>query len=215
MKVIKSILDRPFLVILIAALILILVPLIFPIQYFFYSFIIIVLIFTISLIYTIVQKKWLRLFFSVLGFVGFFIILSIIFIYGFYDAISTKYEIGDSKFYSNEIAYSSNLHISRDLKLVSKLDSIFYVGLEREYDAECLYTGPKRSIQELERNIISQKEFTKVKQIENYPTQVLTKTNFNLKDLNSVYKKESDGHYIIYVAFDKMYSKFYYSAVYY
>lgn len=212
MKNIKTILDRPFLVILMAALI----ALIFPINYFFYSLIIIFLIFTVSAIYTIVQKKWLRLFFSVLGFVGFFIIwMSIIFINGFYEAINPKLEIGDAKFYSKEIAYSSNLHISKDLKLMSKLDSIVYVGIENEYDAECLYTGPKSSIQELENKIISQKEFSKVNQIENYPTKVLTINNFNLKDLKSVYKKESEGRYIIYVAFDKMYSKFYYSAFYY
>ena len=193
-----------------------LIALIIPTNYFFYSLIIIFLIFTVSSIYTIVQKKWLRLFFSVLGFAGFFIIwMSILFIYGFYEAVSPKLEMGDAKFYSKEIANSSNLHISNDLKLVSKLDSIVFVGIENEYDAECLYTGPKSSILELEKNIISQKEFTKVNQIENYPTKVLTVNNFNLKDLKSVYKKESEGSYEIYVAFDKMYSKFYYSAFYY
>jgi energy-coupling factor transporter transmembrane protein EcfT len=212
MKIIKSILDRPYLVLLIAALI----ALIFPTSYFVYSMVIIFVIFATSAIYTIVQKKWLRLILSVFGFLGFFMVwLGIIFFKGFSDELKPQIQIGDSKFYSNEIANSTNLNISNKFKLLSKLDTIVYMGLENEYDAECLYTGSTSSILELEKNISSQKEFSKIEELENYPTKVITMNNFNLKDIKSVYKKESEGSFKIYIAFDKNNSKFYYSAFYY
>jgi energy-coupling factor transporter transmembrane protein EcfT len=212
MKIIKTILDRPYLVIFIAFII----ALVIPDSYSFYSLAMVCLIFITSIIYTIIEKKWLRLFLSFLGFFAFLLAwMSFIFLKGFNDELTPIVKIGDEKFYSNEILKSSDLRIPNGLKIISKLDSIIYVGIENEYDAECIYTGPSKLITELENDIISNKDFSKVDQLENYPTRVISQYNFNLKELKSVYKKESEGSFIIYFAFDKSNAKVYYSANYY
>jgi hypothetical protein len=215
MKIIKTILDRPYLVILITAII----ALISPDKYILYSIGLVCVIFTISIVYTIIQKKWLRLTLSILG--NFFFIILWIgfslfngFMDEFNDDLRPQIEISNSKFYSNEILKSTNLKISNDLKIVSKLDTIVYMGLKPEYDAECLYVGPTKLIRGIENNINSNKEFCKVSQLEKYPTKVLTQDNFYLNELKSVYKKETGGS-IIYIAFNKSNSKIYYSAFYY
>jgi energy-coupling factor transporter transmembrane protein EcfT len=212
MEVIKSILNKPYLVVLLAAFIAIVTPN----RYSFYSLAVIFTIFTVSIIYTIIQKKWLRLFLSFLGFFGFFIAwIGFIFIIGFSNDLKPEVEIGDAKFYKNEIKKSSNLKIFKELKLISKLDTIKYIGMGGDYDAECLYTGPRKLIIDLEEEVISQKEFNKVKEIEDTQTTNLKENNFNLKELKSLYKKESEGGCIIYIGFDKNNSKLYYSAYYY
>lgn len=212
MKIIRTIFDRPYLLIFITAII----ALIFPDRYFLNAIGLIGIIFIISIVYTITQKKWLRLLFSILGFLTFFVVwLGFLFYKEFADELKPIVELGDSNFYKNEIEKSSNLKIQPSLKIISKLDTILYVGIEKEYDAECLYSGPSKLIIELENEIISQKEFSKVDKLEKYPTEVLTQDNFNLKELKSVYKKESQGSYIIYIAFNKSNSKIYYSALYY
>jgi energy-coupling factor transporter transmembrane protein EcfT len=84
MKIIKTILDRPYLLILIAAII----TLVSPNKYFLYSIGIISVIFSISIIYSIVQKKWLRLAFSFLSYIVFFILwIVFVFFKGYSDDI--------------------------------------------------------------------------------------------------------------------------------
>lgn len=212
MEVIKSILNKPYLVVLLAAFIAIVTPN----RYSFYALAVIFIILTVSIIYTIIQKKWLRLFLSFLGFFVFFIAwIRFIFITGFSNDLKPEIEIGDDEFYKNEIEKSSNLKILPELKIISKLDTIKYIGMGGDYDAECLYTGPSKLITKLEKEVISQKEFNKVKEIEDTQTTNLKENNFNLKELKSVYKKESEGVCNIYIGFDKNNSKFYYSAYYY
>ena len=212
MKIIKTILDRPYLLILITGII----ALVFPDRYILYSLGLICVLFAISIVYTIIQKKWLRLTLSILGYFLFFVLwIGFIIFQGVSDDLKPQIENGDSKFYSNEILKSSNLKIPNDFKIISKLDTIVYMGFENEYDAECLYAGSKKLIIELENNIISNKDFRKVNELVKYPTKVLTQDNFYLNELKSVYKKESEGRYIIYIAIDKSYSKLYYSAFYY
>jgi hypothetical protein len=84
MKIIKTILDRPYLLILIAAII----TLVSPNKYFLYSIGIISVIFSISIIYSIVQKKWLRLALSFLSYIVFFILwIVFVFFKGYSDDI--------------------------------------------------------------------------------------------------------------------------------
>lgn len=212
MEVIKSILNKPYLVVLIAAFIAIVTPN----RYSFYSLAVIFIIFTVSIIYTIIQKKWLRLFLSFFGFLVFFIAWTgFSLVKGLSNDLEPEVEIGDSKFYKNEINKSSNLKIFSELKLISKLDTIKKIGMGGDYDAECLYTGPHKLITKLENEVISQKEFKKVKKIEDTQTTNLKENNFNLKELKSLYKKESEGFCIIYIGFTKDNSKLYYSAYYY
>jgi hypothetical protein len=89
------------------------------------------------------------------------------------------------------------------------------MGMENEYDAECLYKGTSSSINKFEKSIKSQKEFKQIKELDTYPSKVVSEKNFKLKDLKSVYVKESDGRYTVHVAFDKSQTKFYYKAYYY
>ena len=60
------------------------------------------MIFTISIIYTIIQKKWFRLTLSIIGYFV-FLFLWIVFIM-FIGALKPEIEIGDSNFYSTEIS---------------------------------------------------------------------------------------------------------------
>lgn len=212
MKIIKSIFDRPYLVILIAFLISIM-----PLkEYMFYAMSCILIIFGISIIYSIIQKKWRRLFFSILAYFAFFVTWAVImFFKGFSEELKPVKEIGDSKFYFQEILKTTKLGIKDELKIISKIDTIVYVGIEDEYDAACLFTGPEKSIKELESAIISDKDFSQVDRLDNYPTNVINNQNFRLDDIKSIYRKESEGRYIVYVAFNKSRTKFYYDATYY
>jgi energy-coupling factor transporter transmembrane protein EcfT len=211
MKIIRAILDRPLIVMLITTIIALIYS-----DGNRYALGIICAIFIISIIYTVFQKKWLRLVLSVLGYILFFIFWFIMILFkGFSDELKPEIETGDSNFYSKEISKSLNLKVPEDLKIISKIDTIVYMGMENEYNAECLYTGSKKIILELENNILAKKEFIKINELDAYPTKVLTQDNFNLNELKSVYKKESEGSYIIYIAFNKNYTKFYYSAFYY
>jgi len=208
MKILKYIFDRPYLVILIAFLI----AFIRPGEYAFillWSILIIFLIFIASIVNVIIQKKWQQLILSfclTIFFVFTFIIIN--FFIELNEVFSPRIEIGDVKFYSKEIENSTGLKISKELNILSKIDTIVYVGFEREYDAECLYTGSSKIISELEKQIISKKEFSKVGQI-----SIDQKIKF--KDIKSIYTKESDGRYKIYIAFNKNNTKFYYNAFYY
>ena len=208
MKILKFIFDRPYLVILIAFLI----AFIRPGEYAFillWSILIIFLIFIASIVNVIIQKKWQQLILSfclTIFFVFTFIIIN--FFIELNEVFSPRIEIGDVKFYSKEIENSTGLKISKELNILSKIDTIVYIGFEREYDAECLYTGSSKIISELEKQIISKKEFSKVGQI-----SIDQKIKF--KDIKSIYTKESDGRYKIYIAFNKNNTKFYYNAFYY
>lgn len=212
MKVIKSILNKPYLVILFAILIAFLTP----DKYGFYSFALIGIIFTISIVFSIIQKKWLRLFLSILGYLFFFIAwIALVIAEGFSNDLKPRVEIGDEKFYKNEIENSSNIKILPGLKMVSKLDTIKYIGMGGDYDAECLYTGPSKLISKLEEEVVSQKEFIKIIKKEDFPTINLNEYDLNLTELKSVYKKEVEGYCNIYIGFDNNNSKIYYSAIYY
>ena len=215
MKIIKKILYTPYLVILISLTI----GLISPIKITPYSLGFISLCFLSSIIYIAIQKKWLRTIFSLIGYVFGLVFIIIIMILKeelFSDNLyKPKTQITDSEFYTNEIFNSSNLNIPKELKIISKLDTIVYMGFENEYDAECLYYGSEKIISQLEKNIISNKDFKKVNKLESYPTKVINEVKFNINDLKSVFKKESEGRYIIHIAFNKSCTKLYYSAFYY
>jgi energy-coupling factor transporter transmembrane protein EcfT len=215
MKFVKKILDTPYLVMLITFII----ALISPSKIFPYTLGFICVFFFISLIYIAIQKKWLRTIFSLIGYFFVFVFIILVMIFKellFSDELyKPEIQIGDSKFYTNEILNSSNLKMPKELKIISKLDTIVFMGFENEYNAECIYYGPKKIISQLENNIILNKDFRKVNKLESYPTKVLNEDKFNINELKSVFKKESEGRYIINIAFNKSCTKLYYSAYYY
>lgn len=97
----------------------------------------------------------------------FFIIwIGFAFLKGYSDDLKPQIEIADSKFYATEILKSTNLDLPNGIRLIAKIDTIIYTGLENEYDAECLYVGTEKIMIELENNIISRKDFIRVSQLE-------------------------------------------------
>ena len=208
MKILKYIFDRPYLIILNAFLIAFIKPGGYDV-YIFWLILIIILIFVASIVNVIIQKKWQHLILSFFLTIFFLFTFSIIkFFIVLNEVFSPRIEIGDAKYYSKEIEKSTGLKISKELKILSKLDTINYEGFEREYIAECLYAGSSKTIGELEKQIISKKEFSKV-------GQILISQNEKFIDVKSIYRKELDGSYTIYVAFNKNNTELLYRAIYY
>jgi energy-coupling factor transporter transmembrane protein EcfT len=171
-----------------------------------YAGIIICVLLLISLILIYGENKRLK-FGLAIGLYSLLLFLACIYVLLF----TPKKEIANQEFYSNEIIRTTGLNISSDLKLISKVDTITYVGAEGEYDAECLYEGSKKAISKLRATIISDKSFSKVIDLEEFQPKVLTAGNVNRKDLSPVFRKEEDGFYVVYVAFNITNTKIYFS----
>jgi energy-coupling factor transporter transmembrane protein EcfT len=196
-------------VIILASLIAILVPE----EFVYYSVFMVCLAFIISIIIKIVKREWAKTFLSSMAFLFFFVIWAFFGLMAYLS--SPRITIADHEFYSNEISKTVGLIVPKELKLVSKLDTIVFMGMEGEYDAECLYSGPEKIILDLEQKIRRREGFVKVNELGNYPTSVIKTNNFSVNDIKSIYKKEDFGRYIIHVAVDKNSSKLYYSAMHY
>jgi len=210
MKIIKYALGNPFIVLLVSLIVLAIIPN----QHALYAFALVFSLFFISLIYMLIQKKWLKLILSFFGYIAFFI-LFVVFM-AMSESMKPQISIGDKDFYKNEISNTLNLKIPSQLKLVAKTDTIYFIGPGGgDYNAECLYEGSKKSIAQLERKISGQKSFVKIDKLEAYPTEVLNNKNFDLLELETVYRLEEDGRYIIHVAFNRSRTKFYYKASHY
>ena len=213
MKKIKFFFEKPLIVILISLILayisynylsnglLILIPLFF-----------ISAMFLTSLIFIIRQKKWFKLVLSIIGFFLFFVIwVSFLFFRGLAEP---NIELGDNKFYTNEIAARTELKIPSNLQLVSKIDTIIYIGPGGEYHAECVYYGSKKIISKLKSSIDNNKSFKKDSNISDFQTIQISQKDFPLKDINAVYKQEIEGFCNIVVAFNESKTKIYYSAWY-
>ena len=209
MKILKYLLESPYLIILISLILLGIAP-------YEHSELLtglMCLVYICSIIYIIAQRKWRKL---IISLIGPFLIITItyFFFYGFGNNMNPEIELGDSEFYKEEILRTSNLKIPNNLKLLSKKDTILHIGIEGEYDAECLYTGRPKDIKKLESKIISQKEFKKIDPNQDFSDEI-SKIKLSLKDIKSVYTKHSEGSYIIYFAIDNLHSKIYYTAKHY
>jgi len=208
MKILKYIFDRPYLVILIAFLI----TFIRSGEYatiVLWSIIIIILTFIASIVNVIIQKKWQQLILSFFLTIFFVFAFSIINVFiGLNEVLLPKILIGDAKFYSKEIENSTGIKISKELKILSKIDTIIYEGFEREYHVECHYAGSSKIISNLEEQIISKKEFSKV-------GEILISQNEEYRDVKSIYRKGLVGSYSIYIAFNKNNTELLYRAIYY
>ena len=110
--------------------------------------------------------------------------------------------VGNREFYVSEIFKSSGIEIPEELILVAKLDPIVLIGVESEYNAECIFEGSSKIIKELERKIKKNTNFIKVDKLDNYPTELINPDNFSVKSIKSIYKgKLLDD--VIYISFDK------------
>jgi hypothetical protein len=209
MKILKYIFESPYLIILIAIILMV----ISPNEINLFVALIMFLTYISSIIYIITQRKWRKLIISLIG--PFFIVAIIFyFFYEFANGLKPRSELGDSKFYTEEILRTSNLKIPKEFKFVSKIDTIVYIGMGGDFDSECLYTGSKISIKKLESQILSQKEFKKTEPILD-PSEILTEKNFKKNNLKSVYMKDVENSYTVYIAFDKYHSKIYFKSIHY
>lgn len=161
-------------------------------------------------IYSILKKNWKHLF-SVLFYYFVFLVIWVFLSFG--AALKPENLVGNREFYVSEIFKSSGIEIPEELILVAKLDPIVLIGVESEYNAECIFEGSSKIIKELERKIKKNKNFIKVDKLDNYPTELINPDNFSVKNIKSIYKgKLLDD--VIYISFDKSNKKFYYLAMY-
>jgi hypothetical protein len=167
----------------------------------------------ISILYTLMQRKWLLALTGIFLYVGYMFCLSFLII--IVGTIMGHSSVVDEAFYSSEINSTTNLTIPKDLHLISKKDTIYYVGIENEYDAECLYEGPKETIMALENNLKMQTGISSNDQLPDLSETEINLSKFKKKDIGTSYSTSKEGSYDIDIAFNKEKTRMYYSARYY
>jgi hypothetical protein len=120
------------------------------------------LILLFSLVLIGFQKKWIKLIVSSLLYIAFFCVTGIILAMWSISDPELNSEIGDAVFYKKEIKYRTGVDVPQDFKLSAQIDTIHYMGMEGEYDAECLYYAPNSSISNFEKKIKSNSKFKKL-----------------------------------------------------
>ncbi len=219
MKFVKNILEKPLLVILILILFWSLFIIFFdlnPDAYFSrISAIASLLILLLSLVLIGFQKKWIKLIFASLLYIVFFSVITLFFALWTLVDPETNSEIGDAEFYKKEIKSRTGVDVPQDFALSAKIDTIHYMGMEGEYDAECLYAAPIKSISNFEKKIKSNPNFNELKISEAFDSTSV-RLNYKELDFNSFtkcYVYKEDGRFTITIAFKK--NAVYYDAFYY
>lgn len=185
---------------------------------FFTSYSILIILFiclllSSSILLALFQGKWRLALYSFLLQMGIFFGCYVL--AGFLWLLCPGRDIGDADFYSNEIYNRTHLSIPKELKLISKIDTIGYGGIEHEYEAECLYQGPKHVIEALEDSLKVQPGISNNEGPIDLSKSVINLSQFKKKDIGSSYSMSSEGSYNIDIAFNKQKTKMYYSAYYY
>lgn len=185
---------------------------------FFSSYSILIILFiclllSSSILLALFQGKWRLAFYSFLLQIGIFFGCYIL--AGFFWLLCPGRDIGNADFYSNEIYNQTNLTIPKELTLISKIDTIGYGGIEHEYEAECLYQGPKHVIEAFEDSLKVQPGISNNEGPIDLSKSVINLSQFKKKDIGSSYSMSKEGSYNIDIAFNKQKTKMYYSAFYY
>lgn len=175
------------------------------------------LILLISLLLIGFEKKWIKLIFSSLVYLIFFAVivlfLGLMMMTNYSPEIDS--EVGDTEFYKKEIKKRTGIEVPQDFKLIAKIDTIRYMGMEGEYDAECLYYAPSNSIINFEKKVKSNSKFKKFEITEalNSISNRFNFKNLDLKSFSKCYVYEEEGRFTITIAFKKdaiFYDAFYY-----
>jgi hypothetical protein len=161
------------------------------------------------------QKKWIKLILSSLVYFVFFWVIVLVFSISLIFDPNNNSEIGDAVFYKKEIKNRTGVDVPNNFSLTAKIDTIRYIGIEGEYDAECLYLAPKNSISSFEKKIKSNPNFNELEISEAFDS---TSVRLNYKELDfksfsKWYVYEEDGRFTITIAFKKdaiFYDAFYY-----
>ncbi len=179
------------------------------------SIIVSLLILLISLILIGFQKKWIKLIFTLSLYIVLFSVGTLFFAFWTIFDPETNSEIGDAFFYKQEITRRTGVDVPNNFTITAKIDTIRYMGMEGEYDAECLYSAPNNSIRSFENKIKSNPNFKKHEMSEAFDS---TSVRLNYKELDfksfsKWYVYEEDGRFTITIAFKKdaiFYDAFYY-----
>ena len=161
------------------------------------------------------QKKWIKLILSTLVYIVFFCVIVFIFsIWLIFDP-EINSEIGDAVFYKQEIKSRTGFDVPNNFTLTAKIDTIHYMGMEGEYDAECLYSAPNNSIRSFEKKIKSNPNFKELEISEAFDSTSirLNYKELDFKSFSKCYVYEEDGRFTITIIFKKdaiFYDAFYY-----
>lgn len=169
--------------------------------------------FLFSVISIIYFKKWGTLFFSVLAYIGFYIFLFFVYISQSIVEESLRIDIGNDKYYRNEIADQSDLNLPENLTLVAKIDTVHHIGPGgSDYSAGCIYQGSKISISKLQRSISRNKKFKFVKENIEIPKSFSfeSKSSKNRMKFTAAYISEIQNKNTVEIAFDKTGTKMYF-----
>ena len=143
------------------------------------------IIVTVSIIHSIILKKWRQLLLSMFVYFGIFIICFIVTLMLAFMKPPPPF-IANNDFYVQKFEYHTSLNIAKDLEIICKTDTIHTFGLEREYSAGCIF-----SIDKNQANFIKEKlESDTIYKSEPLCDQSLTKhsENIYLKDIKECSK---------------------------
>ncbi len=126
---------------------------------------------------------------------------------------ANNFEIGNNKFYRGEIYKTTGIKLSENLLITAKLDTIYYGGMEGEYDAECIFYGSAKDIKNISNLLTLNHGFVLLRQeqIQQIPDQ--SKLGINITKFKTWFYKMEDGKYDIYIGLNN--NQIFYDAWYY
>lgn len=172
-------------------------------------------LFIFSLIIILKAEGWLKF---ILKAIMYSIVSLVIFIFlVIAEFVKPNYTITDEQFYRNEIFYTTKIDLSNTLSIEEKIDTIKYFGIEEEYDAECIFRGPKKEISLLKKEIEKSHNYIKEKEAidldKMFDISLPQKSTLNFQNKMNWYRLEKEGSYRVYIAFNG--NKMFYHSIHY
>jgi energy-coupling factor transporter transmembrane protein EcfT len=175
----------------------------------------------IQLLIYIYKTNWIKV--SLYVFItGIIFIINWIVFQIYFGAAIDNYDIGNDNWYKDEIKTMTKLDLTDETKIIYRIDTIRYRGIEGEYTAECLIVGPSTKLKEYAKILINDSTFSKTtesgknyssNQNDNYGT--INKSKFDKETIITSFTKHVEGRYYLSIAFNQKYTKMIYNASYY
>lgn len=204
-KTLHKVFSKPFLV-LISIFFLLAGSLISEFYSFYLASILLILALTIiivSVVYSIVFKKWRLLFKYIL--IHFFIIPLSVLIIGISLPQGPDIISGNENFYANKFKYHTSIDVLNDFDIYCKQDTIYGIGPGGgDYRATCIYSVNKKQVELIEKKLKTDSVFQKVS-FDDYKEIILETQNFNCSKkiiYNDSGYKSGNGMYS-YIVFSK------------
>jgi hypothetical protein len=166
-------------------------------------------LFFVSLITIIYNRKWLKSFLSLLGYGIFMILMVGLYLFAIGGG-EPSFEIADNVYYSDRIEEITGLKIPATMMVLSKIDTIYFRGIEGEFDEEIVLEGDRLAISSFVNKLSKDPSFQIANSLKNYPTKVLSNSRLHENDLEIIFNKEIQGEVIYQFAFDKLKSRMYF-----